>query len=309
MYISFNQKNTNNVLFDEIKKATKFIIIHTLFFNDTGIDLNFISLLNSKIIEYPEIYIEIKIGLNPFLKPKLEDLDKKIKVILEEPRTLFFYVYHARMFHTENVFALGGIDITKENLHENYQQFALFLNNKKYFIINESNYFNYEICDLYDFVGNSTNSYKKLLECINSAKQEVFIDNQYLVFDDFVDELITKKKKNSDVKIYILTNSEESNNPLNKFETIVTKYASQISRNLYKNKLKKNNITLTSSTKYTHNKLCIVDKRYLLFGSMNLMARSIINNGDKEMSIFLENEELCNTLLSYYEDTFHYETI
>jgi phosphatidylserine/phosphatidylglycerophosphate/cardiolipin synthase-like enzyme len=309
MYISFNQKNTNNILFDEIKKATKFIIIHTLFFDDTGLDLNFISLLNSKIIEHPEIYIEIKIGLNPFLKPKLEGLNKKIKVILEEPRTLFFYVYHVRLFHTENVFALGGIDITKENLDKNYHQFALFLTNKKYFIINERNYFNNEICNLYDFVGNSTNSYKKLLECIKSAKQEVFIDNQFLLFDDFVNELVAKKKKNSDVKIYILTNDEESHNPLNKFETTLTKYLSLISRNLYKNKLKKNNITLITSNKYTHNKLCIVDKRYLLFGSMNLIARSIINNGDKEMSIFLENEELCNTLLSYYEDTFHYETI
>jgi len=309
MYIlSFNQKNTNDILFSEIKKATKFIIIHTLFFDDTGIYLNFINLLNSKIIEHPEIYIEIKIGLNPFLKPKLEGLDKKIKIILEEPRTLFFYVYHVRLFHTENVFALGGIDITRKNLHENYHQFALFLTNKKYFIINESNYFNHEICNLYDFVGNSTNAYQKLLQCIYSAKQEIFIDNQYLLFDDFVEELI-KKKCTSDVKIYILTNGEESHNPLNKFETVVTKFIFQISRNLYKNKLKNNNITIVNSNKYTHNKICVVDKRFLLFGSMNLMTRSINKDGDKEMSIFLDNEELCNTLLSYYKDTFDYETI
>ena len=253
------------------------------------------------------MYIEIKIGLNPFLIPNLEGLDKKIKIILEEPRTLFFYVYHIRLFHTENVFALGGIDITKDNMHENYQQFALFLTNEKYFIINESNYFNCEICNLYDFVGNSTNAYQKLLQCIYSAKQEIFIDNQYLLIDDFVEELI-KKKCTSDVKIYILTNGEGSDNPLNKFETIITKSISQFSRSLYKNKLKKNNITIINSTKYTHNKLCIVDKKYLLFGSMNLMNRSISKDGDKEMSVFLDNEELCNSLLSYYKETFDYET-
>lgn len=308
MFISFNQKNTNDILFREIKKATKFIIIHTMFFDDTDIGLNFISLLNSKLIEYPDIYIEIKIGLNPFLQPKLKDLDKKIKIILEKPRTLLFYVYHLRLFHTEKIFALGGIDLTKDNLHENYKQFALFLTSEKYFIINEHNYLNYKINDLYDFVGNSKNTYQKLLECIGSAKQEIFIDNQYLFFDDLVDALINKKK-NFNINIYILTNGEVSCNPLNKFETNVTKYIMRISKKKYNNKLIKNGINIITTDNYTHNKLCIIDKQYLLFGSMNLLARSINVDGDQEMSVFLDNKELCDNLLSYYKDIIGYQTI
>jgi hypothetical protein len=44
-------------------------------------------------------------------------------------------------------------------------------------------------------------------------------------------------------------------------------------------------------------------------GSMNLMERSVSTKGDKEMCVFLENKEICNNLLAYYQDTFSYETI
>jgi len=307
MFITFNQKNTNEMLFNEIKKAKKFIIIHTMFFDDTKLDLNFVELINSKVVEFPDIYIEIKIGLNPFIIPNICNLDKKIKIILENPRSLFLYVYHVRLFHTENVFAVGGIDIELGNLHYSYHQFCLFLREPKYFIMNEDNCKTIQLKNLYDFFGTFTDSYEKLLDSINNAKHEIFIDNQFFSLDDLTNILI-KKKNNDNINIYILTNGENASQESNEIESIITKSVVFFSID-YIYKLKNNGIKFVNTNKYTHNKICVVDKKYLLMGSMNLMERSVSTKGDKEMCVFLENKEICNNLLAYYQDTFSYETI
>ena len=49
MYLSYNQKETNQIIYNEIEKASKYIHITTMFFNDTDLPLNFIKLLNHKI--------------------------------------------------------------------------------------------------------------------------------------------------------------------------------------------------------------------------------------------------------------------
>ena len=51
-----------------------------MFFNDEGLSLNFIELLNHKVKQHPNIKIHINIGLNPFLKTNIEEntLNKKI---------------------------------------------------------------------------------------------------------------------------------------------------------------------------------------------------------------------------------------
>lgn len=307
MFIIFNQKKTNEILFNEIKKAKKFIIIHTMFFDDTKLDLNFVELLNSKIAEFPNIYIEIKIGLNPFIVPNICNLDKKIKIILENPRTIFLYVYHIRLFHTENVFAVGGIDISDQNLYDSYNQYTLFLNDPKYFIMNEDNCKKYQIKNLHDFVGTSTDSYTKMIECINNAKHEIFIDNQFFSLNH-LEEILIEKKKKTNINIYLLVNSSNTVQKLNEFETFTVNLMSFFSLK-YINNLKKNGIKFIKTNKFTHNKLCIIDKQYLLMGSMNLMERSINNDGDIEMCVFLENKEICNNLLAYYQEIFSYETI
>ena len=89
-----------------------------MFFDDTDLPLNFIKLLNHKIQEHPDMYIEINIGLNPFLKSNTDELDKKIHVRTITMKTID--TYHIRLFCTESIFAVGGIDITKKNLTKQY---------------------------------------------------------------------------------------------------------------------------------------------------------------------------------------------
>ena len=48
MFISYTQKETNQIIYNEIKKASKYIHITTMFFNDEGMSLDFIKLLNDK---------------------------------------------------------------------------------------------------------------------------------------------------------------------------------------------------------------------------------------------------------------------
>ena len=273
-----------------------------MFFDDSDVSLNFIDLLNSKIIKYPDIYIEIKVGINPFKNPNFKNLNKKIKIIEEKPKTLFICVYHIRLFHTENVFAIGGIDIIKEQLKDNYQQFSLFLYDKKYFIFNKENYNNYErkILNLYDYENNTYNSYNKLVEYINKSKKEIFIDNQYCIHP-IINKLLISKKKSSNINIFILTNDIENKNILPSF-IISLQYLFNI---FYKNNLEKNGIKIIKHNKYTHNKISIFDKKYLLMGSMNLIERSTNSNCDIEMSIFIKNKELCKKLLNYYKNNFN----
>mgnify|MGYP000415581356 CR=1 FL=1 len=51
MFISYTQKETNQIIYNEIKKASKYIHITTMFFNDEGMSLDFIKLLNDKVKE------------------------------------------------------------------------------------------------------------------------------------------------------------------------------------------------------------------------------------------------------------------
>ena len=98
MFISYTQKKTNKIIYDEIKRASKYINITTMFFDDTDLPLNFIKLLNHKIQEHPDMYIEINIGLNPFLKSNTDELDKKIHVRTITMKTI--YKYNISLFFT-----------------------------------------------------------------------------------------------------------------------------------------------------------------------------------------------------------------
>ena len=62
------------------------------------------------------------------------------------------------------------------------------------------------------------------------------------------------------------------------------------------NTLKNNN------NKYTHNKLFIFDKEYILFGSMNIMDKSLQSSGgDIELCVLVKNKKLANEMLDYYK--------
>ena len=127
MFFSYTQKKTNQIIYNEIKKASKYIHITTMFFNDEDLSLDFIELLNHKAKEHPDIEIRINIGLNPFLESNFnyDKLDKKIHLINIPMKMID--TYHIRLFSTETIFAVGGIDITKLNLVKNYIQFTLFI--------------------------------------------------------------------------------------------------------------------------------------------------------------------------------------
>jgi phosphatidylserine/phosphatidylglycerophosphate/cardiolipin synthase-like enzyme len=314
MFISYTQKKTNKIIYDEIKRASKYINITTMFFDDTDLPLNFIKLLNHKIQEHPDMYIEINIGLNPFLKSNTDELDKKIHVRTITMKTID--TYHIRLFCTESIFAVGGIDITKKNLTKQYIHFTLFIpTQNNIFISKEVSQKNI----LYDFTQDKkhynvskVDPYTKLNELINNSKHHIFIDNQYLFSNTFINELIDKKIKNDNTIIEVYSNDNFSNN-IFKSENILINFFNNLKDNTM-NKINENNmkrltkvgiIVNTIENKYTHNKLFIFDKKYILIGSMNIMDKSLKPyGGDIELCVLIKNKKLANEMLDYYNKLF-----
>lgn len=312
MFISYTQKETNQIIYNEIKKASKYIHITTMFFNDEGLSLDFIRLLNHKVKEHPDIEIRINIGLNPFNKTNLNEynLNKKIRLRFIPMRMI--NTYHIRLFSTESIFAVGGIDIIKLNLIKNYIQFTLFIPIQNNVIISKT-ISNKNI--LYDFTENKKSyniskidPYTKINQLIDNSKHHIFIDNQYLFSKTFTHKLIEKKENNPNIKIEIFSNGKFQNN-IFKNENIFVNFINSIKNNslnmLNQNNMKKikneNIIVKTVENKYTHNKLFIFDGKYILMGSMNIMDKSLQTyGGDIELCILIKNKKLANEIIDYY---------
>lgn len=312
MFISYTQKETNQIIYDEIKKASKYIHITTMFFNDEGMSLNFIKLLNHKVKEHPNIEIHINIGLNPFDKTNLNEynLNKKIQLRFI-PMNHLINTYHVRLFSTEFIFAVSGIDIRKLNLTETYIQFTLFIPIQNNVFISKT-ISNKNI--LYDFTEdkNSYNiskvdPYTKVCELIDSSKQHIFIDNQYFFSNTFTNKLIEKKKNEPNIKIEVFSNDKFENNSFktqqrNVILMIILKYMNILNKNNME-KIKNEEIIVNTppENKYTHNKLFIFDKKYILMGSMNIMDKSLqVYGGDIELCVLIKNKKLANEILNYY---------
>lgn len=307
--MSYTQNETNKIIYNEIKKASKYIYITTMFFNDEGMSLDFINLLNNKFKEYPDIEININIGINPFLKSNLNKNTLNTKIKLKFIPMKLINVYHIRFFSTESIAAVGGIDITKINIIEDYIQYTLFIPIENNIIINK-NILRKNI--LYDFTTNNNISpidpYKKVNELIDKSKYDIFIDNQFFFSKKFTNKLINKKKKNPNIKIQIFSNNNFINNvfikKINKLKEIVMNVMNVINTNNLKLLEKENIIVKTPiENKYTHNKLFIFDKKYILMGSMNVMDKSLHKyGGDIEMCFLVQNEKLSNEILDYYKN-------
>ena len=55
--------------------------------------------------------------------------------------------------------------------------------------------------------------------------------------------------------------------------------------------------------KYTHNKLFIFDKKYILMGSINIMDKSLkAVGGDIELCVLIKNKQLANEMIDYYKN-------
>ena len=313
MYLSYNQEETNQIIFDEIKKASKYIHITTMFFNDHDLSLNFIKLLNDKIIEYPDISIDINIGLNPFLKTNLNKDKLNDKIKLRKIPMNIINTYHIRLFSTESIFAVGGIDITKLNLVKNYIQFVLFIPIQNNVFINKT-ISNKNI--LYDFTENKNSynvsdvdPYTKLEELINKSKKHIFIDNQYLFSSSFINKLIEKKKNSPSIEIEVFSNDNFNNN-IFKSKNIFIKVFNHITNKSFImlnkiniKKIKNENIIVKTplENNYTHNKLFIFVKKYIFIGSMNVMNKSLqTHGGDIELCVLIKNKKLANEILDYY---------
>jgi len=307
VFISYTQKETNQIIYNEIKKSSKYIHITTMFFNDKDLPLNFIELLNHKVKEHPDIEIRINIGLNPFDKSNINEYNLNKKIHLRFIPMRMINTYHIRLFSTESIFAVGGIDIRKLNLIKTYIQFTLFIPIQNNVFISKT------ISDkniLYDFTEykNSYNiskvdPYTKVNELIDSSKQHIFIDNQYFFSNTFTNKLIEKKKNNPNIKIEVFSNDKFENNVFNNKQR---KVISMILNILNKNNMEKlkNEIIVVKTpleSKYTHNKLFIFDKKYILMGSMNIMDKSLQTyGGDIELCVLIKNKILANEILEYY---------
>jgi hypothetical protein len=231
-------------------------------------------------------------------------MDKKIHV-----RTIpmnLINVYHIRLFSTESIFAVGGIDIKKSNLVKKYIQFTLFIPIQNNVFISKT-VSSKNI--LYDFTENKNSyniskidPYTKVNQLIDNSKHHIFIDNQYFFSNTFTNKLIEKKENNSSIKIEVFSNNEFNNN-VTKFLTIpLLKVMNSLNENSMK-KLKNENIIVKtpSENKYTHNKIFIFDKKYILMGSMNIMDKSLKSNGgDIELCVLIKNKKLAKEILDYY---------
>jgi len=312
MFISYTQKETNQIIYNEIKKASKYIHITTMFFNDEGLSLDFIRLLNHKVKEHPNIEIRINIGLNPFDKTNLNEYNLNKKIHLRFIPMRMINTYHIRLFSTESIFAVGGIDIIKLNLIKNYIQFTLFIPIQNNVFISKK-ISNKNI--LYDFTENKKiyniskiDPYTKVNQLIDNSKHHIFIDNQYLFSKKFTHKLIEKKENNPNIKIEIFSNDKFQNN-IFKSENIFMNFINGVKNNSF-NMLNQNNINIlkneniivnTFENKYTHNKLFIFDRKYILMGSMNIMDKSLQTyGGDIELCILIKNKKLANEILDYY---------
>lgn len=73
-------------------------------------------------------------------------------------------------------------------------------------------------------------------------------------------------------------------------------------------KLKSENIIVNApiEKKYTHNKIFIFDKKYILMGSMNIMDKSLqYSGGDIELCFLVKNKKLANEILDHYNIMFN----
>lgn len=315
MFVSYNQKETNQIIYNEIKKASKYIHITTMFFNDEEMSLDFIKLFNKKVKEYPDIEININIGLNPFLKSNLNEniLNKKINLKFIPMKLI--NTYHIRFFSTESITAVGGIDITKLNLVKNYIQFTLFIPIQNNIFISKT------ISSknlLYDFTENKNSynvskidPYTKVNQLIDNSKHYIFIDNQYFFSKQFVKKLIEKKNMNPKIKIQIFSNNNIQNNIFKSKNILMHMF--DLLKISTMNTLNQNNIRLLENeniivktpleNKYTHNKLFIFDKKYILMGSMNIMDKSLQTyGGDIEMCFLVKNKKLASEILDHYNN-------
>ena len=313
MFISYTQKETTQIIYDEIKKASKYIHITTMFFNDEGLSLNFIELLNHKVKQHPNIEIHINIGLNPFLKTNIEENTLNKKIHLKNIPIRIIDTYHIRLFSTESIFAVGGIDITKLNVTKKYIQFALFIPIQNNVFISKK-VSNKNI--LYDFNENKNSyhiskidPYTKANQMIDNSKHHIFIDNQYFFSKTFTNKLVEKKKNEPNLNIEVFSNDKFQNN-IFKSEHIFMKFINGV-KNKSLNMLNQNTIKILKNeniitktppeNKYTHNKLFIFDKKYILIGSMNIMDKSLqIYGGDIELCVLIKNKKLANEILEYY---------
>jgi phosphatidylserine/phosphatidylglycerophosphate/cardiolipin synthase-like enzyme len=309
MFISYTQKETNQIIYNEIKKSSKYIHITTMFFNDKDLSLNFIELLNHKVKEHPDIEIRINIGLNPFDKPNINKYNLNKKIHLRFIPMRMINTYHIRLFSTESIFAVGGIDIRKLNLINTYIQFTLFIPiQNNVFISKTISNKNF----LYDFTENKNSyniskvdPYTKVNELIDNSKQHIFIDNQYFFSNTFTNKLIEKKKNNPNIKIEVFSNDKFENNVFNNQQRKVMSIILNIFNKNNMKKLKNENIIAKTpiESKYTHNKLFIFDKKYILVGSMNIMNKSLQTyGGDIEMCVLIKNKNLANEMLDYYKN-------
>lgn len=151
-----------------------------------------------------------------------------------------------------------------------------------------------------------TNIEDSYIHLIDNAKEEIILSNAYLMpYPEMVQSLVNASKRH--VKIYILTNSVETNDsPL---MSILARYIFKpLSDYTYNGKTPleiyewtgRKGGALTAPMEYgtNHSKFMIVDKKLVIVGSYNLDARSLYYNG--EIILYLKQPDVANELRNYF---------
>lgn len=129
-------------------------------------------------------------------------------------------------------------------------------------------------------------SREKLYSLIDSAQESIEMYFQYLKDDELLDKIIEKSQ--SGIEIEILLDDDYFDESPEEIDYLESQW---ISVKKYKN-----------ST--MHAKAILVDDTTLFIGSINFSTYSIDSN--REVGIFLQNQEIIEEFLSVFEEDFHY---
>lgn len=273
----FNNYNFFYELYSTILLSKKFLIVQFFIIRNDFLGKKFLKLLKYKSIKCRVIIIVDNIGTIYKMQTNYFFKYNKKKILLN-------FRNHKKIILLDNkIFWIGGNNIGREYQNKNFfigdwNDFHCKIINTKlnyfifdFFIKNKIAFKNNILNKKFFYLDNYFFNFLFLINFI--VKKNFFIMSPYIILDKKIINLIKKlKKKNIDINIYI---SYKSDNVY-----------THISSLIYSKFLKKYSNIYFLKFGFFHRKIYILDKKYIIFGSMNFDIRSIYINKESLLLFF-----------------------
>lgn len=217
----------------------------------------------------------------------------------------FFGRNHSKLFIVDDIAWIGGINLgqfsfksedfviklTKRSLVRTMKQ--IFFRLKKNNISQDTSTFPEKQYKMLIDRGmrNQSIIYDNALRLVCNAKKNVTIVSQILPDGCLLSKLLLLPPE---VKITIITSSKDN--------MFFSHYPLKLLYLLFLWKIKKNeNIKLVHLDRFVHAKLLLVDNKYALFGSHNLVWMSVLL-GTRELSLYTDHRQIVAELVHYVRD-------